>query len=794
MKKQNLLIIFLFSCFNSPIFSQLNIQLLANEDYPVGCNDVWGYADSETGIEYAILGTTRSTVIYSLEDPRNPELIIDIDGPSSTWRDMKQYGDYIYSIDDSGAAGLLIIDMSNLPDTILYDYRKLNFTLPDGTNSMIYRCHNIYIDEEEGFLYLSGCNFLRGVSIYDLNEDPENPKYVGHTTNQVYSHDNFARGDRLYSAEINKGTFAIFDITDKANPLEIASQTTSYNFTHNVWPSDDGKVLFTTDERDNAFLDAYDISDLDNIRLLDRYRPIHTGVGSTPHNTHYHDGFLVTSWYTDGIKIIDASRPNNLVEVGFYDTDTLFTSGFNGCWGAYPFLPSGLLLASDRKNGLFVFEADYVQASFLEGEVTSLQTGALLSNVEVVIEGGQANESFSDIEGIYRTGVGSPGTYNVRYFKDGYAPVTIEVDFISGEVLRRDIVLDSRSDLEGHVLASSNGAPIDKAQVVVLNKELDCVYETMTDSFGHFVISNFYPDDYQLIAGKWGFLHANTTLQTSVNNQINIILEEGYQDDFVLDQNWSISGTALEGVWERGEPKGTYSPFGIVEYNPEMDIGNDIGNKAYVTGNQGVTETDDDVDYGKTLLSSPLMDLSNYEDPILHFHFWFTVPNRPPYSSVLEAHLVNGSDTALIWSKGNNAFEWLPSPDLSLKNFLELTDQMQIVFSVEEILNETLIEAGIDAFWIEDRRSTAVSDFSTDFSIQCFPNPSKKEISLKFSSEKISSCRLEVFNSLGQLVEEEESLSRGETFWMGADWEKGVYIARLSTSRGNFKLIKLLRL
>ena len=44
-------------------------------------------------------------------------------------------------------------------------------------------------------------------------------------------------------------------------------------------------------------------------------------------------------------------------EIAYYDTSPDYEGGeFEGCWGAYPFLPSGLILATDQQTGLHILE------------------------------------------------------------------------------------------------------------------------------------------------------------------------------------------------------------------------------------------------------------------------------------------------------------------------------------------------------------------------------------------------------------------------------------------------------
>ena len=157
-----------------------------------------------------------------------------------------------------------------------------------------------------------------GVLMFDITG--ELPVYLG-KTNTTYSHDVYVRNDTIYSADINSGVFSIIDVTNKNNPKVIANQRTPFQVTHNTWLSDNGKTIYTTDELGNAPVAAYDISDVHDIKALDQFYPDGTrGTGLSPHNVHVKNDFLVTSYYAEGVIITDASRPNNLIQVGKFDT------------------------------------------------------------------------------------------------------------------------------------------------------------------------------------------------------------------------------------------------------------------------------------------------------------------------------------------------------------------------------------------------------------------------------------------------------------------------------------------
>ena len=86
------------------------------------------------------------------------------------------------------------------------------------------------------------------------------------------------------------------------------------------------------------------------------------------------DDYLIVSYYTEGCIVVDAAQPDNLVQVGNFDTFLGGAQGgFSGVWGAYPYLPSGLIIISDRSDGLFVL-ATQLRSCLLSGrsDITEL--------------------------------------------------------------------------------------------------------------------------------------------------------------------------------------------------------------------------------------------------------------------------------------------------------------------------------------------------------------------------------------------------------------------------------------
>jgi len=446
------------------IIDPLSMNLLGILPYGQGLNDIWGYT-SPAGVDYALVGLQTGVSIVSLLDPTNPTEVNYISGVSTTWRDLKTFGSYAYVINEaSSGGGLLIIDLSNLttnPATSVVNTftTDLGVTYTDS--------HNIYIDEfGKAYLFgatctntIPGATTNRGTLIADVAANPTNPVYIGAYprydvvgSRDTYVHDGYARGDTLYTGHIYDGTFGVIDVSNigslpngliTANEV-LALQTTPGLFTHAVWVSDDGNTLVAVDEKGgntSLGVNTYDISNLSNIQHLDNIESF-PGTNVIPHNVFIKGNYIVVSYYTSGVVIIDFSDPTNLVIVEGYDTSLSSGSGFTGCWGVYPFFDSGLIIATDRQEGLHVFEANCTPASRIEGKVTDIDTGLPIAGATVDILSYDGEKDAADILGCYSTGIAYCGTFDVVFNAPCYEPDTISVTFTNDVILTINSQLD----------------------------------------------------------------------------------------------------------------------------------------------------------------------------------------------------------------------------------------------------------------------------------------------------------------------------------------------------------------
>jgi choice-of-anchor B domain-containing protein len=391
-------------------------------------NDLWGWT-SPAGEEYALATNSGGIAIVRVTDPANPVYLGKIPSQSpanfaNIWGDPATFGNYAYFVTEIAGSSVVILDMSGLdalgeassPDSLLP--APVSFFNGGGYLGS----HNVHINEDSGYAYLAGvrlaANNACGLEnpdrfntlILDLNSDPANPSVVACLPN-VGEHDfyvvNYTGPDADYQGreiafvfdgrdrtDAAIGGFTkIWDVTDKANIVELASwRTPGMVFSHNGWTTNEQDFLFIGDEIDELVLAGWaftpffaqppddptnkpqtgtyiiDIRDLDNPVFHERFEDGTVGLDD---NFVVEEDKLIIASYTSGTRVLQIGRDSNddvtLSPIAVMDTEPRlqenilnikqeenFSSAFLGQWGIYAFPGSDTIIASDINNGLIV--------------------------------------------------------------------------------------------------------------------------------------------------------------------------------------------------------------------------------------------------------------------------------------------------------------------------------------------------------------------------------------------------------------------------------------------------------
>ncbi len=369
-----------FDCDEVELLAYIPPSLLRAEGRARGvrANDNWGWTDPVTGREYALVGRNDGTSFIDLGDPTNPVLVGDLPKPwgtppSQLWRDIKTYKDHAFIVaDGAGEHGMQVFDLTRLRD-VSPDEMPALFE-PDVHYQRIGSSHNIAINEETGFAYTiggGGAADTCGGGLHMINiEDPKNPEFVGcsptggtHDTQCViYQGPDERYQGRELCLNSNGRVFQISDVTDKDNPVSVASASSpNPAYIHQGWLTEDHRYFYQDDESDVIAGNAattrtliWDMSDVEDPVLVKEF------MGSMPasaHNLYIKGDLAYQANYLYGLHILDISDPENPREVGFFDTAPYKEgAGFGGAWSNYPFFESGTVIVTSMQEGLFVLK------------------------------------------------------------------------------------------------------------------------------------------------------------------------------------------------------------------------------------------------------------------------------------------------------------------------------------------------------------------------------------------------------------------------------------------------------
>ena len=359
----------IYPCSGYDLVAHISLSTMSAEEG----NDIWGWTDAETGKEYALMGLENGTAFIDMSNALNPIYLgkLSTATTSSSWRDVKVYGDYAYIVSEANDHGVQIFDLKRLRNV---SNPTENFSA-DGHYTALGNAHNIVINETSGFAYPVGTDrddqFNGGVHFLNL-ENPIVPTLVGGWGLNGYTHDaqviTYNGPDATYvGAEIfvgaNEDQVVVVDISDKNTPITLATMPYSnIGYTHQGWFTDDHRYFILGDELDEVRQGfrtrtlIFDMEDLDNPILHHTY--------SGPTNAIDHNGYVLADEfflanYTAGIRVLDISDIDgkSVEEKAFFDTyPANNNTQFAGVWSVYPYFESGKIIISDINSGFFIIQ------------------------------------------------------------------------------------------------------------------------------------------------------------------------------------------------------------------------------------------------------------------------------------------------------------------------------------------------------------------------------------------------------------------------------------------------------
>lgn len=369
----------------------------------LGCGSaavVWGWTDSATQKEYALLACNTGTSFVDISNPTVPIYLGRLPGHSanSSWRDVKVYQHYAYVGSEASGHGIQVFDLHRLRSVAS---PPATFT-EDAWYGQVLRTHTLWINEQTGFLYASGSQEGPqncGGDLHMVNlANPLAPVSAGCVGLNGYVHEaqcvTYTGPDTAYQGrEIcftsngrfdNTDTIGIDDVTNKSAVQQLARVGyPSAGYAHQTYTTEDQQYMLMDDEFDEQDLGfnsrtlIWDIRDLNNPVYMGHFLSTSTAID---HNQYIRGSYAFQSNYRAGFRILDLKNiaSANLSEYGYFDiypSDDL--DEFNGNWCNYPFFPSGNVVLSGIEQGLFIVKPKFLpKVSANDVTVTEGNSGA----------------------------------------------------------------------------------------------------------------------------------------------------------------------------------------------------------------------------------------------------------------------------------------------------------------------------------------------------------------------------------------------------------------------------------
>jgi len=144
-----------------------------------------------------------------------------------------------------------------------------------------------------------------------------------------------------------------------------------------------------TDENMGLDIKIYDLKNMSDPVFVSQFN---SSTLAMPHNAYWLNDFAWVSSYHDGVVVYNIRNPANPEKVAWFDTHyevPELYGGYKGCWGIYPYLPSGNIIASDLTTGIWVLtpEKDLLSAPKIQSEQLAIQLYPNPTSSQLTIQG-----------------------------------------------------------------------------------------------------------------------------------------------------------------------------------------------------------------------------------------------------------------------------------------------------------------------------------------------------------------------------------------------------------------------
>lgn len=357
--------------------------------------DVESWMDPASGLEYVVATGEAGFAVITVDDLLDPVVHYRESLPDPI--DVKIYKDHLYVLTETQG------DTEALRVYWMGDFVELgdgDSVEPVSMSTDFQQGHNLSISPETGFGYISGPGGGAGSCQNILEVDLSSPAspLVGRCIPIQWAQpwgthnaqcilydgpDTDYLDKEICFLSVPATGLVVLDVSDKSRTDGIVLGQIEYpdeRFAHQGVLSGDGRYFLMGDEGSDG--DYYprmiiiDVEDLTDPAVVG----YHFGPNlATDHDIVLHGNRVYWSVYTDGIRVFDFEGPDQIIDVGWFDTEPARPwEGGTGTWGL-TVLSSGVIAAGAGHRGLYFLD-EAANATAVEHPPTMAPSVAIYPN------------------------------------------------------------------------------------------------------------------------------------------------------------------------------------------------------------------------------------------------------------------------------------------------------------------------------------------------------------------------------------------------------------------------------
>jgi hypothetical protein len=313
-------------------------------------------------------------------------------------------------------------------------------------------------------------------------------------------------------------------------------------------------------------------------------------------------------------------------------------------------------------------------------------------------------------------------------------------------------------------------------------------YFTTQDTCSASSISNFFPQ-----AADPTSLYPNLPFMDMIG--FNLIEADDFETSFNDWNFFDVNDNATTGIWDIDFPLGSYatpaSLSGLVQTNNDHTTVSTFFGKCAITANASSVNAgigDQDVDGGKTTLTSKFYDMTGLVNPTFSYWRWYTNDQgATPKTDLWRVQITNDFVTWVTIEENQTPDHSWRRNIFKVADYVTPNNSIALRFIAEDAAAGSLVEAAVDDVELyATNNPNFIQKYKADRAISMYPNPTKDNVTISITdNQKINSVK--IHDQLGREIKVINVNGTSKSIINTSDLNKGIYFVTITTDKNAYE-------